>query len=126
MPELLTTGALLTCSFGLAPMPFTAQQNPEKSTIEGMPVATIMEFVPDESIPDFVTCTSAENPEVIAAMGAPVPCTPVIATPWEPGSTVTSLLGLPAATAAAKCMCLLGGGEISVLEPAEFCTVVSD
>ncbi|MCK8785335.1 DUF4280 domain-containing protein [Roseomonas sp. NAR14] len=126
MPEFLTTGCLLTCSFGLAPSVFVAEELPGKPVIEGgFVTATVAEIIPEDNVPSFAMCSSMENPEVAAATAAaegvltPMPCVPVIVDPWEPPSELVSYDGLPLATVESKCLCAWGG-EIAVDAPMEF------
>ncbi|MGE0418231.1 MAG: DUF4280 domain-containing protein [Acetobacteraceae bacterium] len=126
MPELLTTGCLLSCTFGITPSVFIALELPGKPVImEALSTATIMEIIPFENILPFGMCESLANPEVAAATAAalgvltPMPCIPVIPDPWEPPSELMSYSDLPLATIESKCMCAWGG-EISVDAPAEF------
>ena len=126
MPELLTTGCMLSCSFGVAPSAFIATEMPGKPTLmEVLATATIFEIVPVENIPPFGVCSSLANPTVAsataAAMGAltPMPCVPVIVAPWAPPSAILSANKLPLATVESKCECAWGG-VISVATPAEF------
>ncbi len=129
MPEFLTTGCMLTCSFGMAPGVFQALEIPGKPVVTGMTVATMVEIIPLENIPDFVMCTSEANPEVIAATAAalgvltPMPCVPVVVDPWDPPSTLAGYDGLPLATVASTCLCLWGG-EIAVDLPSEMVAAV--
>lgn len=126
MPEFLTTGCLLTCSFGLAPSAFVALDLPGKPVIESaLSTATIMEFVPFDNVLPFAMCSSLANPEVAAATAAalgvltPMPCVPVIVDPWDPPSELVSYDDMPLATVDSTCLCAWGG-EITVDAPAEF------
>ena len=125
MPEFLTTGCMLTCSFGDAPSAFIALELPGKPVIEGaLTTTTIMEIVPFDNILPFVMCNSLANPEVAAATSAalgvltPMPCVPVIPDPWDPPCANVFYDELPLATTDSVCMCAWGG-EISVDTPAE-------
>jgi hypothetical protein len=124
MPQLLTSGCMLTCKFGSDPMPFNALDLPGKPLVDGMPTATVLEIVPDDNVPSFVMCACEDNPEVQAATDAaegvltPMPCEPVILDPWEPGSITMLFDGAPLATIASTCMCAWGG-EISVVAPGQ-------
>jgi hypothetical protein len=130
MPELLTTGCMLTCSFGASPAPFDALELPGKPVVDGFPAAAIDEIVPLLNVPSFVMCKSVANPEVAAATAAalgvltPMPCVPVIADPWEPPSPVLKFAELPLATVLSKCVCAWGG-MVSVDVPAGL-TVVDE
>ncbi len=122
MPELLTTGCLLTCSMGTVPTPFTALELPGKPTVDGVNAACEFEVTPGMNISPFVLCRSPENPTVIAAtaaaLGVPTPgaCTPLIPVLWAPPSPVLKYLDTPLATIASKCACAYGG-EISIVIP---------
>jgi hypothetical protein len=124
MPELLTTGCMLTCSFGLTPSPFVALDLPGKPSVDAMPAATILEIVPEDNVSTFGMCESMANPEVAAATAAamgvltPMPCVPVIVVPWDPPSAVLTYDGVPLANVESTCMCTWGG-EIAVDVPAE-------
>lgn len=126
MPELLTTGCMLTCSFGLTPSAFIALDLPGKPVIMGaLAAATMMEIAPIENILPFGMCSSLANPEVAAATAAalgvltPMPCVPVVPDPWDPPSAILTYADLPLATIESKCLCAWGG-EIAVDAPAEF------
>lgn len=124
MAELLTTGCLLKCSQGSAPMPFVALPLPGKPVVMGLPTATIMEIAPLANIPSFVMCKSLANPQVAAATSAaqgsltPMPCVPVVPAPWAPPSAILSYAGMPLATIQSKCLCTWAG-EIAVQQAAE-------
>ena len=113
MPQNAVTGAMLQCSFGMAPSTLDPLPTP-KVLIEGRPAATITDFAPFVNIPPFGMCTSLSNPTVAAATSAalgvltPMPCVPVT-TPWKPGAIKTELGGKPALTAGSTCQCAWGG-----------------
>ena len=126
MPELLTTGCVLTCTFGITPSVFITEPLPGKPVIEGaLDAATIMDIIPFDNILPFGMCESLANPEVAAATAAalgvltPMPCVPLIPDPWEPPSLMMFYEALPLATVESKCLCAWGG-EISVDAPTEF------
>jgi hypothetical protein len=125
MPEFLTSDSILQCNHGEAPMPFQTLPLPGKPMVlGGMVIATLTDTVPMLNIPSFVMCNSMANPEVIAATAAamgeltPMPCVPVVISPWMPPSALTTALGVPLAMASSRCLCAWGG-EISVAQPAE-------
>ncbi len=125
MAELLTTGAMLTCSFGSAPMAFTATPMPGKPVVMGsLSTATIQEIVPMANIPSFGMCRSLQNPQVLAATTAaqgtltPQPCVPATTVPWAPPSPIHSYNGTPLATVSSKCACTWTG-QISVSQPGQ-------
>jgi hypothetical protein len=123
MPQLVSQGAVLSCSFGTAPMPMIVP--PETPVFEDtMPAATIMDFVPLENIPSFGMCISLANPEVDAATAAnfgvltPVPCLPATMAPWFPGAPAVLLEGMPALCMGSMCLCDWLG-EITIDEPGQ-------
>src|SRR5881394_4469348 len=112
MPQLVTAGAALMCSFGMAPSSLIVL--PVNRTNCGAPAANIMDFVPMTNIPTFGMCMSIANPTVASATAAalgvltPMPCVPVTA-PWAPGAATVLLGGMPALNSTSKCMCSWGG-----------------
>jgi hypothetical protein len=119
----VVTGAMMTCTFGVAPAPLNA--TPTGVMASGLPAATIMDFVPLENIPTFGMCDSLSNPEVASATAAalgvltPMPCVPVTVTPWEPPAVSVTITGMPALTNEAMCTCMWGG-VITITEPGQF------
>jgi hypothetical protein len=114
MGMLVTTGAMLQCSFGVAPSVLNI--TPEKRVMDhSTPVATIMDFVPGKNILPFGMCNAPANPAFIAATAAklgvptPVPCTPVITMPWAPGSPTVLIGNIPALNNMCKTMCAWAG-----------------
>jgi hypothetical protein len=113
MPKLVTAGAMMTCSFGVAPSALVV--TPENQALAGAPAATIMDNVPMKNILPFGVCTTLSNPQVAAATAAalgvltPQPCVPVIPAPWAPGSTKAMIGSKPALHDGCKCMCAWGG-----------------
>ena len=113
MPESVATGAMLSCSFGMAPATLNALPL-SRVLVEGKPVADITTSAPVVNVPPFGMCTSLSNPTVAAATAAafgvltPMPCVPVT-TPWQPGAPKTSIGGKPALAAGSTCQCAWGG-----------------
>ncbi|WP_269444286.1 DUF4280 domain-containing protein [Jatrophihabitans cynanchi] len=113
MPQNAVLGAVLQCSFGMAPSTLNPLPT-SRVTIEGKPAATITDFAPMVNVPPFGMCSSLANPTVAAATAAafgvltPMPCVPVT-TPWKPGAPKTTLGGKPALTAGSTCNCAWGG-----------------
>lgn len=114
MPMLMTTGAMMTCSFGAAPS--TLNILPANRVMAGnLPAATIMDNVPGLNIPPFAMCSSMANPAVAAATAAafgaltPMPCMPVPAGPWIPGVPTTLIGNMPALNDTCKLMCAWAG-----------------
>jgi hypothetical protein len=120
MPPNAVLGALIQCSFGMAPSSL-APLPISRVVIEGRPAATIEDCVPLVNIPPFGMCTSLANPTVAAATSAalgvltPMPCVPVT-TPWKPGAVRTLVGGAPALTEGSTCQCAWGG-VIELLMP---------
>ena len=123
MGQSVCGGAMLKCSFGIAPGTFNVLPvNRVKTT---MPIANIMDNKPFVNIMPFAMCTSPSNPTVAAATAAamgvltPMPCIPVTAAPWMPGSPTVLLGGMPALNNSSKLMCTWGG-IIEVVVPGQF------
>jgi len=113
MGKFVTSGALLKCSFGMAPSSLMVV-DPTRPKVQGMPMANIMDNKPMANIMPFGMCQSMANPTVAsataAAMGVltPMPCMPVIAAPWMPGGK-EMVSNMPALLDNCKCMCNWGG-----------------
>lgn len=126
MPQNAVLGALIQCSFGMAPSSLAPLPAP-RVVIEGRPAATIQDFAPLVNIPPFGMCTSLANPTVAAATAAalgvltPMPCVPVT-TPWKPGAVRTLIGGSPALAEGSTCQCAWGG-VITLLLPGAMRTV---
>ncbi len=110
----VTMGATLTCSQGVAPSTLVVPPL-NRTFIDGMPAATIGDNIPIVNIPPFGMCRSMANPTVAAATAAamgtltPMPCMPVVAAPWSPGSATVMIGNKPALNNSSKCMCNWGG-----------------
>jgi Domain of unknown function (DUF4280) len=123
MPVQVVTGAMMMCTFGVAPAPFNA--TPVGVMASGLPAGTIMDMAPMENIPTFGVCNTLSNPEVASATAAalgvltPMPCVPVTVAPWVPGAISVTINGMPALTNACTCTCMWGG-EITFTEPGQF------
>lgn len=112
-------GAILQCSFGLAPS--TLVVTPENRVLGMTPDATIMDHVPLKNIMPFGMCTTQSNPVVAAATAAattaalgvftptPAPCIPATATPWAPGCPTLLIANFPALNDTSTLMCSYGG-----------------
>jgi len=127
MPKLVTSGAMMRCSFGVAPSSLIVL--PVNQTMAGAPAANIMDHKPIVNIPPFGMCTSLANPTVAAATAAamgvlvPMPCVPVIPAPWVPGSPTVLIGNMPALNDYSICMCTWGG-VISFTFPGQVTTDV--
>ncbi|MFQ5418951.1 MAG: DUF4280 domain-containing protein [Anaerolineae bacterium] len=124
MAQQVVNGAMLTCSFGVAPSSLTV--TPENMTNAGkQPAATIMDNIPMKNIMPFGMCTSIANPQVAAATSAalgvltPQPCIPVTTTaPWTPGSVTVMIKNKPALNNSCTLMCNWAG-VITVTNPGQ-------
>jgi hypothetical protein len=117
-------GAMLMCSFGVAPSTLTVL--PVNRTMTGnMPAANIMDHIPMVNIMPFGMCTSLANPTVASATTAalgvltPMPCVPMTSSPWAPGSPTVLVGNQPALNNTSKLMCNWGG-VISITAPGQF------
>jgi len=108
----VTDGAVLMCSFGVAPS--MLQVEVPTVTAGSMPAANIMDAVPMVNIMPFGMCITPSNPEVAAATAAalgvltPMPCIPVTEV-WAPGVPSVLLRGAPAVDDTCMCLCDWGG-----------------
>lgn len=124
MAQLVTSGASIQCSFGLAPSILTILPT-SRVMSSNMPAASIMDQVPFVNIAPFAMCTSLANPTVAAATAAalgaltPMPCTPVIPAPWVPGSPTVMVGNFPALTNTSMCNCAYAG-VIQITSPGQF------
>lgn len=100
------SGARLQCTFGAA---LTLNVIRPMTLIENAPMANIMDYTPFSVIVPTGTCSAPTNPAVIAACGSPVPCSPIIASPWFPGKPDVLVENQPALLSTDKCMCMYGG-----------------
>jgi hypothetical protein len=108
-------GAMLQCSFGVAPAPLSVIPMGRPVQTSKQMAANINASAPMANIPSFGMCTTPSNPEVAAATAAalgvltPMPCIPVTASPWVPGSPKVMINGSPALDSTCQCMCTWGG-----------------
>ena len=114
MANLVCMGAMMQCSFGVAPSSLVVlPQN--KVLTGGPPAATIMDGKPIVNVPPFGMCSSIANPTVAAATAAalgvltPMPCVPVTPAPWTPGVPTVLIGNMPALDAQSQLMCTWGG-----------------
>jgi hypothetical protein len=114
MGQLVVNGAMMTCSFGVAPGTLTVLPAGRVQS-SNQPAATIMDFKPNVNIAPFGMCMSPSNPQVAAATAAamgvltPQPCVPMTVAPWAPGSPTVSIGGQPALTNSSTCNCMWAG-----------------
>lgn len=127
MGLLVCGGAMLQCSFGVAPSPLTVL--PLNKVLPMMPAANIMDNKPLLNIMPFGMCSSPANPTVAAATAAalgvltPMPCVPATCAPWAPGSPTVLIGNMPALNMDSKLMCNWGG-VIQVIVPGQFCDML--
>lgn len=128
MSMLITSGAVLQCTFGAAPASLNVL--PIKRIDCGAPAANILDHLPLLNIPPFGTCSCIANPLVAAATAAalgaltPVPCMPMTTTPWLPGSPTVLAGKMPALQNTSTLPCTWGG-VIRIVAPAQFTTMVA-
>ncbi|HEX3760685.1 MAG TPA: DUF4280 domain-containing protein [Kofleriaceae bacterium] len=121
------TGATMMCSFGVAPSSLVVL--PLQRVLTRTPSANVTDFAPVMNVPPFGACTSLANPTVASATAAalgvltPMPCVPVTAGPWVPGSMKVMNGGPPAVDNSCKLMCSWGG-VIQVLNPGQTVVIV--
>jgi hypothetical protein len=113
MPNQVVTGALLQCSFGVAPSSFVA--TPKMIMSSFMDAGNIMDHKPMVNILPFGMCTSPANPQVAAATAAalgvltPMPCIPNTVAPWIAGAPTVLNKMMPALDDISTLMCMWGG-----------------
>ena len=116
------TGAMMMCSFGMAPSTFVA--TPKMVQTSYMDAGNIMDNIPITNIPPFGACQSLANPQVAAATAAalgvltPMPCLPVIAAPWAPGAPTVLVSNMPALNNSSQLMCNWAG-VITISNPGQ-------
>ena len=129
MPMQVCMGAMMQCSFGMAPSSLVVLPKNETFT-DQVPDANIMDHVPMVNIMPFGMCTSLANPTVAAATAAalgvltPMPCIPNTPEPWVTGAPTVMLGNAPALDNVSKLMCVWAGviqfstpGEMTVDVP---------
>ncbi len=121
-------GAMVQCSFGVAPATLTVLPTNRVLT-SNMPAATIMDNIPMVNILPFGMCSSIANPTVASATAAalgvltPMPCIPVTPAPWVPGSPTVLIGNMPALNNSSKLMCTWAG-VIQITNPGQTQTQV--
>ncbi|MFP2901503.1 DUF4280 domain-containing protein [Corallococcus sp. 4LFB] len=119
-------GAMLQCSFGVAPSSLMVL--PVNRVMATTPAANIMDNKPLLNILPFGMCNSLANPMVAAATAAalgvltPMPCIPATAAPWVPGCPKVLIGNMPALESNSKCMCSYGG-VIQVVSPGQMVAI---
>jgi hypothetical protein len=129
MGQSAVAGAMLQCTFGLAPSTLNVVPT-AKVLIEGRPAADVTATITGANIAPFGMCASLANPAVAAATAAalgvltPMPCVPTIVGPWVPGAPTTLIGGRPALVSGSICNCAYGG-VISLVMPGAVKTIAS-
>jgi hypothetical protein len=120
-------GAMLQCSFGVAPS--TLVVLPSNKVLTTTPAATIMDHAPLVNIMPFGMCSSPSNPMVAAATAAalgvltPMPCVPATSAPWIVGAPTVMIGNVPALNNSSKLMCNWGG-VIQIVSPGQMQTMI--
>ncbi|MBC8458169.1 MAG: DUF4280 domain-containing protein [Deltaproteobacteria bacterium] len=115
-------GAMLKCSFGMAPSSLMVL--PLNRVLTQTPDANIMDNKPFMNIMPFGMCQSLANPTVASATAAawgvltPMPCVPVTPAPWVVGAPTVLIGNMPALNNSSKLMCTWGG-VIEVINPGQ-------
>ena len=126
MPLQVCMGAMMQCSFGMAPSSLVVLPTNRVMTNQ-MPDANIMDHIPMVNIMPFGMCTSIANPMVAAATAAalgvltPMPCIPATPAPWVAGAPTVLLGNFPSLDNVSQLMCMWAGvitfvdaGEVTV------------
>jgi hypothetical protein len=112
MGQQVCMGAMLKCTFGVAPG--TLMVLPMNLVMTTVPDANIMDNKPMMNILPFGMCQSLANPMVaaatVAALGVlvPMPCIPMTLAPWMPGAPTVMVANMPALNNSSKLMCMWG------------------
>ena len=125
MPQHVCNGAMMMCSFGVAPSTLVVLPVNRVLT-SSQPAANVMDHMPIVNIPPFGMCMAPTNPQVAAATAAamgvltPMPCIPMTAAaPWVPGAVTVLEGGMPVLDNVSKLLCIWGG-VITISMPGQF------
>jgi hypothetical protein len=114
MPLQVCMGAMMQCSFGMAPSSLVVLPTNRVMTNQ-VPDANIMDHIPMVNIMPFGMCMSPSNPVVAAATAAalgvltPMPCIPATPAPWIAGAPTVLLGNFPSLDNVSQLMCIWGG-----------------
>jgi hypothetical protein len=114
MPLQVCMGAMMQCSFGMAPSSLVVLPT-NKVMTNMVPDANIMDHIPMVNIMPFGMCQSLANPTVAAATTAalgvltPMPCIPMTPAPWIAGAPTVLLGNFPTLDNVSQLMCNWGG-----------------
>lgn len=124
MPMQVCMGAMMQCTFGMAPSSLVVLPN-NRVVTQQVPDANIMDHIPLVNIMPFGMCMSPANPTVAAATAAalgvltPMPCIPATPAPWVTGAPTVLLGNFPTLDNVSQLMCNWGGA-IMFVTPGEF------
>ena len=124
MPMQVCMGAMMQCTFGMAPSSLVVLPNNRVIT-QQVPDANIMDHIPLVNIMPFGMCMSPANPTVAAATAAalgvltPMPCIPATPAPWVTGAPTVLLGNFPTLDNVSQLTCNWGG-VIMFVTPGEF------
>ena len=114
MPLQVCMGAMMQCTFGMAPSSLVVLPT-NKVMTNMVPDANIMDHIPMTNIMPFGMCQSIANPTVAAATTAalgvltPMPCIPATPAPWVAGAPTVMLGNFPSLDNVSQLMCIWGG-----------------
>ena len=114
MPFQVCMGAMMQCTFGMAPSSLVVLPTNRVMT-NNVPDANIMDHIPMTNIMPFGMCTSPSNPVVAAATAAalgvltPMPCIPATPAPWITGAPTVLLGNFPSLDNVSQLMCIWAG-----------------
>ncbi len=114
MPLQVCMGAMMQCTFGMAPSSLVVLPT-NKVMTNMVPDANIMDHIPMTNIMPFGMCQSLANPTVASATAAalgvltPMPCIPATPAPWVAGAPTVILGNFPTLDNVSQLMCIWGG-----------------
>src|SRR5580658_3123353 len=114
MPLQVCMGAMMQCTFGMAPSSLVVLPTNRVMTQE-VPDANIMDHIPMVNIMPFGVCMSPAFPATAAATAAalgvltPMPCIPATPAPWVTGAPTVLLANFPTLDNVSQLMCIWGG-----------------
>ncbi len=116
MPIQVVNLAATACTFGASPGVLMITPEKRVACLSGAaPAGNIMDFVPMKNIMPFGMCITPSNPAVASATAAaqgvltPVPCIPVVTSPWVTGNPTVLIGPAPALNNPSTCTCTWGG-----------------
>ena len=121
----VATESPIMCTSALGAGVLTVTMN--ETIVSGVPLATIMDVIPEVNIPSMGECTSLGNPQTASQTAAaggvltPGTCVPVPAGPWECANETVLANEMPLLDNLGMVTCSLGG-EIKIV--ASLCVTV--